>query len=386
MQQAQRKALETYKENLAYLAQSNPSLHEKLMLLDTAISNEIYQERYVLEYKDDAYFDVLEVESGEYLYKENSIALAQKIVDSMDFTRTNGVFEAQRFVDFSPEMPDIIDQSQLHFHNALWATIKIVEYSKKVASRTTEMKQVFKLLFLGVGLGLHIPKVTQKMGSKVVFIQEKNLELFRLSLFVTNYAKLGKNIEVFISVMEDDEIKRERFHQFLEMGNNYNLYIKQVSLTEEYQEDLFQYQDFVMRQEHILYPYSAYLLRYIDSPQYIASGRAFVNVSRMLENTMWASKPILLLFSGPSTANNIEWIKENRERFVLVSALSTCRFLYRNGVQPDVVVHVDPEKEGTLRLLEGLEVGYFKDVISIFSSKSCCLAKLNMVRLLICGK
>ncbi|MDD5211671.1 MAG: DUF115 domain-containing protein [Sulfuricurvum sp.] len=371
MQNAQRKALETYKENLAYLAQNHQILHEKLILLDTAIFNEIYVERYILEYKNEGYFDVLEVESGDYLYGENSIYLAQNIVDSMDFSRTNGVFEAQRFVDFSPEMADIIDQSKLHFHNALWASIKLIEYSKKVAPReTTQMKVVYKLLFLGIGLGLHISGIVKKMGGKIIFLQEHNLELFRLSLFVSNYARLAKHVNLFFSIMENEEKTRETFNLFLETGNNYNLYLKQISLTQDYQEDLFRYQDYVMRQEHIVYPYSAYLLRYIDSPQYIAQGRPFINISKMLSAPIWEDKPVLFLFSGPSTAKNIEWVKENQHRFLIVSALSTCRFLYKQGVKPDIAIHIDPEEKGTLMLLEGIPMDYFDDILCIMASNA----------------
>lgn len=371
MQNAQRKALETYKENLAYLAQNHQILHEKLILLDTAISSEIYVERYILEYKNEGYFDVLEVKSGDYLYGENSIHLAQDIVDSMDFSRTSGVFEAQRFVDFSPEMPDIIDQSRLHFHNALWASIKLIEYSKKVAPReTTQMKAVYKLLFLGIGLGLHISGIVKKMGAKILFLQENNLELFRLSLFVTNYARIAKQTKLYFSIMEDEISVKNTFVEFLETGNNYNLYLKQISFTQEYEKELFRYQSYVMNQDHIMYPYSAYLLRYIDSPRYVAAGHPFVNVSHLHLDTFLSYKPVLFLFSGPSTAKNIEWIKQNKDRFIIVTALSTCRYLSREGIKPDVLIHIDPESEGSLQLIDGMDTDFFENILCLFASNT----------------
>lgn len=369
MQQAQRKALETYRNNLDYLAKNHPLLHEKITLLETAISNEIYTERYVLEYKNEDYFDVLEVQSGNYLYGENSILLADKIVDSMDFTRTNGVFEAQRYADFSPEMPDIIDKSELHFHNALWATAKIVEYAKKVSSRyLTHMKVVNKLMFLGIGLGTHLLGVVKKMGGKILFLQENDLELFRLSLFVASYSRLAKNATLFISVMDNDENVKQTFVNFLETGNNYNLYLKQISLTSEYEHDLFKYQNYIMVQEHIVYPYSAYLLRYIDAPKYIAKGCSFLNMAHLHKNNLLSEKPVLFLFSGPSTAKNIDWIKANKDRFIIVTAMSTCRYLSKQGIKPDIMVHIDPNGEGSLALLEGLDDDFFLNTLCIFAS------------------
>jgi hypothetical protein len=50
--------------------------------------------------------------------------------------------------------------------------------------------------------------------------------------------------------------------------------------------------------------------------------------------------------------------------------LSTCRFLYKQGIKPDITIHIDPEEKGTLMLLEGIPMGYFDDVICIMASNA----------------
>lgn len=368
MDEMQQKALKTYKENLIYFQNNHANLYEKLILIDTAITNGSYTERYSLEYTNEGYFDILEIDSGHYFYGENSRLHAKNVIDSLDFSRTNGVFEAQRFVDFSPEMADIVDQSELHFHNALWASIKIIEYAKWVSPRTTHMKRVNKLLFLGIGLGIHIEDIVKKMGAQIVYLKENDLEIFRLSLFVTDYKRLGKKVNLIFTVMEDDMAVKKAFNHFLETGNNYNLYLKHIPMTQEYQDELFWYQTVVMNQEHIIYPYSAYLLRHIDSPRYIAAGYPFLNVSKMHKGDGISDKPFLFLFSGPSTAKNSNWIIANRDRFVIVTALSTCRLLDKKGIRPDIVVHIDPAESETLMLLEGLNENYFDDLVIILAA------------------
>jgi hypothetical protein len=368
MDQIQKKAIMRYQENLIFFENNHPILYKKLLLLDTAITNGAYTERYSLEYKNEGYFDVLEIISGEYLYGINSNQHAQSVVDSLNFSRIDGVFEAQRFVDFSPEMADIVDQSELHFHNALWASIKIIEYSKKFSPRTSHMKRVNKLLFLGIGLGIHLESACKKMGAQVAFIKENDLELFRLSLFITNYKRIAKKVTMIFSVMEDESEVKKSFSHFLETGNNYNLYLKQISLTQEYQNELFLYQTVVMNQEHIIYPYSAYLLRHIDSPSYIVAGYPFLNVSKMHTGEGINDKPFLFLFSGPSTAKNSDWIIANRDRFIIITALSTCRLLHKKGIRPDIVIHIDPAEKETLMLFEGLGESYFDDIIVILSA------------------
>ncbi len=367
MDDIQTKAIKVYQDNLAFFKQNNEKLHEKIILLETAIANEVYAERYSLEYKPEGYFDVLELESGEYFYGSDSKKHAESLVTALDFSRINGVFEAQRFVDFSPEMPDIIDKSKLHINNGVWATIKIIEYAKKVAPRSSTMKAVHKLLFLGVGLGIHIPMIVNKMGAKILFVREHNLELFRLSLFVTNYARLGKQVKLFFSIMEDQEQTQRSFIEFLETGNNYNLYLKQISLTREYEEELLLYQNMVMAQDYIMYPYSAYLLRYIDSPRYIAQGYSFIKIARQSQSDYLADKPVLLLLAGPSLAKNAEWVKANQEHFIIVTALAACKTLHRFEIKPNIVVHIDPAEEEGLYMLEGIEKSFFENVVCLFS-------------------
>lgn len=369
MQDIQQQVITTYQKNLEYLQQYHCDLHNKLIVLETALASEQYNERYLLEYKE-GYFDVLEIGSGEFLYGGNSLLYSQQIVEMTDLKKTGGVFQAQKYADFSPEMPDIIDKSELHFHNALWATAKIIEYTKLHASKaTTSMNSIYKNIFIGSGLGLHIPEICHKLHTKIAFIQENDLELFRLSLFVTDYAKLSKEVKLFFSIMDNESEERLLFVNFLELGNNYNLYLKHIPFIKNYESKLQSFQTHLLSQSHISYGYSALLLRAIDAPRYLAQNYSFLNLSRRHYDTIFSQKPVLFLFSGPSTGNNIEWIQTNRHRFIVVTALSTCRLLDKYGITPDIVFHIDPGQEQTEALFEGLNnQEFFKNSFCIFSS------------------
>ncbi len=104
-----------------------------------------------------------------------------------------------------------------------------------------------------------------------------------------------------------------------------------------------------------------------------------MNVNKIHKDSCFAGKPVLLLFSGPSTSKNIDWVIANRERFVLVSALSTCRLLSRHGIVPDIVIHIDPG-ENTALLFEGLDTRtYFRDSVILLASNvdEATLAKFD---------
>lgn len=369
MQSIQDKAITTYQNNMSYLEVHHPQLYAKIFTLQTAIELGQYTERFSLEYKDN-YFDVLDIASGEYLYNENSLIYSQKIVDMTTLERTGGIFQAQKYVDFSPEMPDIIDQSELSFHNALWATIKIIEYTRRFTDRnTTLMNLAAKSIFIGTGLGIHIPGVVTKLKSKLIFIQENDLELFRLSFFITDYASLGEKVQLFFSVMDNQIEERNVFVNFLETGNNHNLYLKHIPFLNNYESKLQSLQSHVLSMPHIHYGYSALLLRAIDSPKYIVRQYPFFDFSKRYENTPCSAKPVLFLFSGPSTGKNIRWIQENKDRFIIVTALSTCRMLAKYNIRPHVVFHIDPGTEQTASLFEGItDESFFENSLFILAS------------------
>lgn len=365
----EQKALHTYQANLSYFEKNHPEIYKKLTLMEIAINEGGYKERYALEYKNDGYFDVQELSSGEWLYGENSLEYSKKIVESTDFKRTGGVFKAHKYVYATDSQAEAIDNSVLSFHNSLWATIKIINYSTKYATPQTYMHRVNKVIFLDIGLGLHIEGILKKLNPKVLFIHEKNIEIFRFSLFVLNYEILLKDFFVYFSITDDEKGERETFLHFLDKGNNHNLNIKHIPFNINYQSQLRKLQAHVLSQSYINYGYSAMLLRFIDSPKYLALNYSFLNVNKRHENNILSQKPVLLLFSGPSTFKNIEWVKSNRHRFIVVSALSTCKLLANNGIAPDVVVHIDPGAETTALLFQGFDAKeYFKNTIAFFAS------------------
>lgn len=368
MQDIEQQAIKIYQENLKYLEENHQVLYKRISLLNALIEDGKYTEKFVLEYKDEGYFDVKELESQEYLYKMNSIVHANNLKNMIDKKRTGAVFKGLKHAVATQEQAEMIDKSELSFHNYLWASIKIINYTAKYITPESYMRRVYKAIFIGVGLGVHIKDIVEKLQSQVVFIQEKNLEIFRLSLFVTNYADLAKSATLFISVLENTANEQEIFVEFLNKGNNYNANIKHIPFDDSYKNNLQQFQKYVLSQTYINYGYSPILLRYIDSPKYLGQNYNFLNVSKRHNNNIFSQKPVLLLFSGPSSSNNTKWIKENHHRFIIITALSTCKLLHKIDVKPDVVVHIDPG-EGTALLFQDIDAEtYFKDTQVILAA------------------
>ena len=368
MNNIEQQAIQTYQENLVYFEKYHKDLHKKLITLDTAISNGIYQEKYSLEYVKNSYFDILEISSNSYLYKKNSEDFTKELLSFVNYRRKGAVFEAQQRFDLHESELDEIEDFK-NFHSSLWATAKIIHYNSKVAPKeTSQMNILYKFIFLGTGLGMHIKEVISTYDIKVAFIYEKNLELFRLSLFTTNYAKSLKNRSAYFSVMQSFNELQSTFTSFLDEAFSYNLYIKFLPFATDYQEEIKNFQSIVLSQDYIAYPFQGYMAKSFSVIEKITNGYTFFDISSTYDDTIFSKKPVLILASGPSVQNNTQWIKENQDRFLIVAVLSVCNHLFHNKITPDIVVHIDPQEDATLSIIKDIDMSKFDNSTIIFGS------------------
>jgi len=85
--------------------------------------------------------------------------------------------------------------------------------------------------------------------------------------------------------------------------------------------------------------------------------------AKHLEN-IFRGKPCLLIGGGPSFDEHIDWVKNNREYFVLIAVSRISRRLQEVGIQPDVIMAIDPQRIAYEVCREAL---LFKDTLLIHS-------------------
>lgn len=90
----------------------------------------------------------------------------------------------------------------------------------------------------------------------------------------------------------------------------------------------------------------------------------FLNMLEPYTKTSLGMKPVLMLAAGPSLKKNIDWVKENQNKFLIVALSSVLNTLENEGITPDIVTHMDGfESSAThftkLRSLEFLQKSIF---------------------------
>jgi len=359
-------ALQTYQNNMSYFQEHYKELHSKLSALDLLLNDGRYPAQYDLEYKD-SYFDVKELASNHYLYSENPDLLTQKLLKEVNFKKDNNVVETFYNMSFNDSaMEKIKEGNGVTLHAT---TAPIIQYCNDNVSAQMQMKDIYKYMLIGTGLGIHFDAITDKVKANVYFIIEKSLELFRLSLFVTDYSKVFANKTLFFSVGESDAEFKITFDAFYLHAFIRNHYLK-FTLFDARHSDIIQLiQTTIVSRPEIAYPHEYLLHKNIQILQRINKNYAFMDFTQKTEATPFSTKPLLIIAAGPSLKKEIEWLKDNHQRYVIVAAIAALKTLVKYDITPNIVIQIDEKIPETERLLQSFEnFDFLKDVFFIFSA------------------
>jgi len=358
-------AINTYKENLLFLQATQPKVYNKIDSLSLAIEKNYYQEKYSLEYKNE-YFDVLELETGVWLYSIDSNKHAKMAADSIDFTKTGNLYETFYNVNISKEFAQELEEQSIA-NNSYSGAASLISYSNEHANKETHMKKLYKFIFLGTGLGLHLTEIHKKIKSNVYFIIEDDLELFRLSLFVTSYKDLAKNgAELVFSVFDEEVEFQNNTNIFLSKHFVYNHYIKFFHMLSHSDKKLKLLQSIIVGQSYLTFNYSALTISILRPLVHLKNGYNLLDVESSYGDTLFTQKPVLLLGAGPSFQNNIEWVKENHKKFIIVAVSALLSKLEELNIKPDIVTHVHGFSDALPHVRKVKDMSFFDKTISLF--------------------
>jgi hypothetical protein len=360
MRSIEEKAIETYQKNLKFLEENNPQTWKKLQLLELAIYEGTYKENYVLDYKE-SYFDVQELKSQNYLYNTNSTLLSQQLAKQVNYKKDSFIFDGfPLYYQYEQMQNQFDDKTQ-----GLEDIYPLMSYYLENVHTTDEMKEIEKFIFIGVGLGMHIFEVDQKINAEEYFIIEDDLELFRLSLFTTPYYKLA-NKTLYFSIGDNKQDFIIKFQKFLENSFFKNKYLKYLHFSAHSQEKIKLIKNTLASQAFVSFPYKTNLDKYLRTLNYLNSGYNFLNLSKHFKSNQVTQKPLIILASGPSLNEQVlKWLQKNKHKFIILALSATLKTLYEHQIEPDIVTHLDGFKT-SIKHFEGFEQQKFlKNSIAI---------------------
>jgi len=355
-----------FNENISYFETSHPQLFKNIVALESAMENGHYQEKYELVYEDEN-FDVLEKSSNNYLYNKQSKKYSKLALESINTNIDNNVFQTFHPRDISDEdLKSIQNKEPFMDHLGGFAPIlHYIEHNK----HNTDKVEISKFIFFGIGLGLHLTVIDTQISADSYLLIEDDLELFRLSLFTTNYKELAKDARLTFAIFEDAEQFQLTATGFLMHDYYKNHYLKFFHMLSHTEEKQLQMHQLIASQPHLTFFYHTMLKHYTRPLQYLFSGYKFLNSNLKLNKKQLRDKPFLLLAAGPSLEKNKKWLQENHMHVIIVAVAATLPFLEKESIRPDIVVQLDGHLNSILHFERLNSLEFIQESIFFFSDK-----------------
>ena len=218
----------------------------------------------------------------------------------------------------------------------------------------------FKVVVAGINLGFELNYLNKK-NIKAILILEHDLNLIFLSLFFVKYYKLKPKIFI-------NEIK-----SFLDYKYKFNHFVKYIKNEKRYLEEFVNY---LKIHNPLNYTFSEYLGAY-------KKGLIHLNKYKILDfKNSNLNLPILFLGAGQSLEKNIAFVKQNKDKFLIVAIGSILHFLQEQKITPDIILSIDGSKK-VIEQFSNLDENFYKiPAIISFESESKILEKLKNIYLI----
>jgi len=334
---------QNFEQNIHYLQQNHPKLFSKLSAYENAIEKGLYTQKYELIYEKEN-FDVHELSTNTNLYSLQSKEYTKLATESVTLDSDNDCFRTLPLED-----------------EALFSAIeqeKIIKYP---------LKTLQKFIFFGTGLGLHINTIIEKFSLQSVLIIEDDLELFRLSLFTTNYKYLSKKCELYFSIFEETAEFLPTSSTFLNSYHYYNTTLKFFTMLNHTTSKIQEFQLAISTQAHLTFLYKDFFLQLLQPLENLTKGYKFLTRKSSFEQLR---KPFILLGAGPSLEEEIIPLKESQDSFIIVAVSATLAYLESQNIHVDIIIHLDAFENAFAHFMKIKNKEYFSNSIVFCSAKT----------------
>jgi len=348
----EKQIVQLYQDNVTYLQENHPELFKTLQYFEYALENEEIEENYALELKDEGYFDIKDLKKDKWLYGEDTNAYSKSLSEKVSLKKAVSSFEGFSVIDVQN-----VEEAKKNDKDGISGIYPMMSYYLENSREDEEVLSIRKFIFLGVGLGLHIPLIDAKICAEDYLVIEDDFELFRLSLFLTPYCDIAKYTRFHFSIAQYENDFTSTMNSFLAANPFYNRHIKFIHFATHNTNKIKQIQSSILTQTFIVFPYGIQLRKLLFPLNYLNKYK-ILNLKKHFKESCFSERPLLLLTAGPSLGKNIEWLKDNHQKFLIVAVSATLKILYKYNIVPDIVTHLDGFKT-SLPHLEGFPVKEF---------------------------
>jgi hypothetical protein len=340
-----------YLKNIDYFSKKHPELYKQIKAFE-----KLNIENYFLEFENN-HFE-LKDKTGKRFYNCDPFFDAQKRIRNI-----------KNILSFSLIKNNYILNS-VHYKDS----INAYEFINKYLDLDKENYSHDKFIFLGTLLGAHLNDFDKILNSKAYLIIENDIEIFRLSMFLTDYKELSINSKLFFIINEND--LNIKIKDFLDYKYEFNNQISFEIVNEQYIPYIDKLTSLFIDNDPYNYPFSEYLVSLKRANFYQKESN--YGILKLDKQVKLLNKPVLFLGAGPSLAQDIEWVYMNQDSFIIVCAAACLKRLELLDIIPDVILTIDGQEKLVLSQFEVQDTYYINSIIiSSIKTDISVINKLN---------
>ena len=324
LEEIQQTLQEIFLSNLEYFKTNHNYLYQKIINFE-----KLNIENYSIEFVDN-HFELLNINTHEKFYKKDPFIEAKTRINNFDISNAFALIKLEKY------------EKRNHYENEINAYEFINDYIKEFGNESKI--DIKKFVFIGTLLGVHLNDFHNFLKNDVYLIIEENIEIFKLSMFMTDYKTLSKDSKLFFIINESEDNFNIIIEKFLSYKKEFNNLIH-FELAHETNHHLVNKLSLIFTQSsEMRYPFSEYLLSLKRGFNYFfKSENKIINLSK--NNDFLNDKKVIFLGAGVSLAKNLEWLYLNRNNFIIVASSAVLKHLQILDIYPDIIILIDGQKD-----------------------------------------
>ncbi len=313
---------EIFLNNLNFFKQNYPLIYNKILEFE-----KLNIENYYINFVDNK-FQLFDLHNKVNLYEKEPFEDSINRIDNFNLGSAFNLIKIETL------------EKRNHYKNEINAYKYLNEFINNFQNIDIKIN---KFIFIGTLLGIHINDFHKIINPKVYLIIEPNIEIFRLSMFMTDYKILETNSKIFFSINEKEVVQKQIVEKFLKYEYQFNNLIH-FELAHKINEPLINEISIIFTHlGEMRYPFSDYLISLNRFHYYFMENtNNLLNLSKIynfLENTN-----VLFLGAGPSLEKDLNFVYLNKNKFIIVAVAATLKLLETKNIIPDIIITVDGQE------------------------------------------
>lgn len=286
--------------------------------------------RYELTF-DNGHLNILDTKECKNLYKEN--------VFKSSFLQCKRFYQDPQL--FQQAFSKREESEDLFIHTKHLA--KLTNFFNSIQSSNDKLPStISSIMFFGVGAGCHIHQVVQNHKIKNMFIYEPSLDLFYLSLYLSDWNDILNKLDMDSGQLHFSLGKPESNKDLVNEVSGLFFKIGRFHSARSYIYVHYLEKDLLESVSEVSKSFDLNLLGLGFFDDALMSIGHFQNnlknKIKLLKNKkleMLSNIPVFVVANGPSLDEDIDFLRNNKDKSIIISCGTAIGALYKYGIKPD---------------------------------------------------